>query len=188
MSMEDSFEAFFERNNNSWKQVFGTYPQFAKAERFKTCGLYISEADKNNKAEWLPQKQKGSIDFADIETKIGFKINAQIKEYLTTFWFLPINSSTDIIEQFQLNPVLPNIDFKSDVISRFNKEVNHYLDVSEYFLIADFCCINGDDTYTLQVNNTTGNVVAVQVFDKRNIVVANSLIELLDNMKGEWDQ
>lgn len=51
---------------------------------------------------------------------------------------------------------------------------------------AGYCIIDGVDSYLVQVNNETGEVTAVEVMDKRSIHLANSIEELLCNMKGIW--
>ena len=49
-------------------------------------------------------------------------------------------------------------------------------------MIGDFCCIDGNDSYMVHINNDTG-----EVFDKISIKIANSIEELLGEMKGVWD-
>lgn len=46
--------------------------------------------------------------------------------------------------------------------------------------------IDGNDSYLVQVNNDTGEVTAVDVKDKISIKLADSIEELLKNMKGKW--
>ena len=46
--------------------------------------------------------------------------------------------------------------------------------------------INGNDSYLVQVNNDTGEVTAVDVMEKISVKLADSIEELLINMKGIW--
>lgn len=74
-----------------------------------------------------------------------------------------------------------------DVKFFFDKKEFHYLNCGNYFLIGGFCCIEGNDSYLVHVNNDTGEVFAVQNFDKISIKIADSIEELLRKMKGIWD-
>ena len=187
MNMQKAFDIFFNKMNESWKRVWNTYPKVSINEKYDQCGLYISEESKVGYVEWQPKLQNKDIDFQIIEKKLGYKIHSDIKNYVSTYWFLPLNSSLETVEQLQLKEILPNYDIEKLIKDRFRKDIFHYLKDSEYFLIGDFCCIRGDDSYSLQVNNNTGEVIAVQPFDKKEIRIATSIEELLMNMKGEWD-
>ena len=46
--------------------------------------------------------------------------------------------------------------------------------------------IDSVDSYLVQVNNDTGEVTAVEVMDKKSIKLADSIEDLLYNMKGIW--
>ncbi len=185
--MQKAFDIFFSKMNESWKRVWNTYPKTSINEKFYNCGLYISEKPIDGYMEWQPKLQVNNVDFQSIEENLGYKIHSDIKKYISTYWFLPLDGSLENVEQLQLKEILPNYDIEKMLKERFRKDLFHYLNDSEYFLIGNFCCIGGDDSYSLQVNNNTGEVVAVQPFDKKEIRIASSIEELLINMKGEWD-
>ncbi|MBQ7046986.1 MAG: SecY-interacting protein Syd [Oscillospiraceae bacterium] len=188
MSMKEAFETFFEKNNNSWKNQWGTLPTVSKCEKYANCPLITSTVNGENELEWQPKLQTEPIDFKPLEEELGFSINPQIKEYLSTYWFLPLEGSTDIVNQLVLEEVLPKPQHKflEDVKFSFNKKELHYISDGEYFLIGGFCCIEEDDSYLVHVDNDTGEVFAVQNFDKVSIKIADSIEELLLNMKGIW--
>ncbi len=189
MSMKDAFDAFFEKNNNSWKKVWGTLPRVSKIDKYTQSSLIINEDNINDELEWQPKLQDKPIDFVSIEKELRFEINPQIKAFLTTYWFMPLEGKTSIIDQLVLDELLPQTqtDFSRYVKDRFNKKQYHYLDTGEYFLIGGFCCVNGNDSYMVHVNNETGEVTAVQNFDKILIKIAESIEELLYEMIGIWD-
>ena len=86
-----------------------------------------------------------------------------------------------------LKDILPNCDIKKEISDRFKKERFHYKEDGDYFMLGEFCCIEDVDSYSLIVNNITGEVMAVQALDEEEIKIANSIEDLLLNMKGEWD-
>lgn len=189
MSMKEALDTFFEKNNNSWKRQWGTLPTIPNCEKYANCPLTISTVNGEKDLEWQPKLQTEPIDFKPLEEELGFSINPQIKEYLSTYWFLPLEGSTDTVEQLVLDEVLPKPQqkFLEDVKFFFNKKELHYMSEGEYFLIGGFCMIERDDSYLVHVDNDTGEVFAVQNFDKVSIKIADSIEDLLKKMKGEWD-
>ena len=189
MSMKEAFDTFFEKNNNSWKKVWRTLPRVSKIPKYSQSPLVVNEDNINGELEWQPQLQDMTVDFKLIEEELGFEIHPQVKEYLTTYWFMPLKGKTSIVDQLVLEELLPQTqtDFSRYVKDCFNKKQYHYLDSGEYFLIGGFCCIDGNDSYIVHVNNDTGEVTAVQNFDKISIKIADSIEELLYKMKGIWD-
>ena len=67
----------------------------------------VAENDKFDELEWQLKLQTEPIDFKAIEEELGFSVNPQIKEYLSTYWFLPFEGSTDTVDQLVLEEVLP---------------------------------------------------------------------------------
>ena len=61
-----------------------------------------------------------------------------------------------------------------------------YLKDHKYFLIGSYCRVGGIDSYLVHVNNDTSEVTAVHAGDKKSIKLADSIEELLLNMKGKW--
>ena len=85
-----------------------------------------------------------------------------------------------------MNGLNPYIDLNELIKSAFDNEETHYMSDHKYFLIGTYCMIDGNDSYLVQVNNDTGEVTAVDVKDKISIKLADSIEELLKNMKGKW--
>lgn len=188
MNVKEALETFFENNTQSWKRVWGTAPRIPITEKYLNSGLIIEGSiNKENEGEWLPKLQTSPIDFSAIELKLGFNINPQLKDFLSTYWFMPLEGKTTKIDHIVLNEVLPNIDLAQNICNYFNRNDFHYLNEGEYYMIGGFCCINGDDSYLVIFNNENGQITAVHNFDKKSIIIAESISDLLNNMKGIWD-
>ena len=190
MSMKEAFNAFFEemtQNNIKKKGVPPTAP--CNEEKFPT-GLFLLETlDENGYAQWKPKLQEEPVSFDSIENEIGFTIHPQIKAFLSTYWFLALNARLQTENEsvvLKLNPLTPYTNLTEYIKSGFDNEETHYLSDSRYFLLGSYCMIDGVDSYLVQVNNETGEVTAVEVMDKRLIHLADSIEELLYNMKGIW--
>lgn len=108
---------------------------------------------------------------------------------MSTYWFLALDGMLQTSRgeaEFRVNGLTPYSNLEERIISDFDNEETHYLHDHKYFLIGTFCSIGGNDSYLVQVNNDTGEVTAVDVMEKRSVHLADSIEELLCNMKGIW--
>ncbi len=190
MSMKEAFDTFFEEMTQNYLKKKGVPPKAPCNEEKYPTGLFLLETlDDEGYAQWKPRPQENTVSFENVEKELGFSINPQIKEFLSTYWFLALDgrihtSNENVV--LRLDGLTPYNDLYERIISAFDNEQTHYLYDHKYFLIGTYCMINGNDSYLVQVNNDTGEVTAVDVMDKRSVKLANSIEELLVNMKGIW--
>lgn len=190
MSMKEAFETFFEEMTQNNLKKKGMPPKApCNEEKFPT-GLFLLETlDDEGYAQWKPKLQENPVSFEIVEKELGFTIHPQIKDYLSTYWFLALDGRLQTSREkviLRLNGLNPYIDLNELIKSAFNNEETHYMSDHKYFLIGTYCMIDGNDSYLVQVNNDTGEVTAVDVKDKISIKLADSIEELLKNMKGKW--
>lgn len=65
--------------------------------------LIVAENDKFDELEWLPKLQEKRIDFNSLEEDLEFRIHPQIKDFLSTYWFMPLEGKTDKIDHLVLH-------------------------------------------------------------------------------------
>ncbi len=190
MSMKEAFDTFFEEMTQNYLKKRGIPPQAPCNEERRPTGLFLLETlNDNGYAQWKPKLQDKPFSFENVEKELGFSINPQIKEFLSTYWFLALEAEILTAESkisFTLNGVTPYTYLEDVLLHNFNCSEAHYLNDHNYFLLGTYCKIDGVDSYLVQVNNDTGEVTAVEVMDKRSVHLADSIEELLCNMKGIW--
>ncbi|MBQ3565566.1 MAG: SecY-interacting protein Syd [Oscillospiraceae bacterium] len=190
MSMKEAFDTFFEEMTQNHMKKWGVPPLATCNEERSPTGLFILETlDDEGYAQWNPKLQEKPVSFDNVEKELGFSIHPQIKAFLSTYWFLALDGIIQTSRgeaELRLNGLTPYSNLEERIISDFNNEETHYLHDHKYFLIGTFCSIGGNDSYLVQVNNDTGEVTAVEVMDKRSVKLADSIEELLMNMKGIW--
>lgn len=190
MSMKEAFDTFFEEMTQNYLKERGVPPQAPCNEERRPTGLFILETlNDKGYAQWKPKLQEKPVSFDTVEKELGFSIHPQIKAFLSTYWFLALDGIIQTSSgeaELRLNGLTPYSNLEERIISDFNNEETHYLHDHKYFLIGTFCSIGGNDSYLVQVNNDTGEVTAVEVMDKRSVKLADSIEELLMNMKGIW--
>lgn len=188
--MKEAFDTFFEEMTQGYMNEWGCPPKAPCNEKRRPTGLFLLETkDNEGYAQWKPRLQDKSIPFEEIEKELGFSIHPQIKDFLSTYYFLGLegkiqNSSVKV--SLCLNGITPYTDITERIKSDFDNEETHYLSDHKYFLIGTYCRIDGVDSYLVQVNNDTSEVTAVEVMDKRSVKLADSIEELLMNMKSIW--
>ncbi|MDE5792224.1 MAG: SecY-interacting protein Syd [Oscillospiraceae bacterium] len=190
MSMKKAFDTFFEemtQNCINNKRIPFKAPYI---ESNYPTGLFLLHTlDDEVYAQWKPKLQDKIVSFDNIEKELGFSIHAQIKAFLSTYWFLALegilqNSRGKV--HLRLDGITPYVVLDTLIRSNFDNEETHFLHDHKYFLIGTYCMINGNDSYLVQVNNDTGEVTAVDVMEKISVKLADSIEELLINMKGIW--
>ncbi len=190
MSMKEAFDAFFEEMTQNYIREWGEPPQAPCNEKRRPTGLFLLETlNDEGYAQWKPRLQENTFAFEKIEETLGFSINSRIKEYFSTYYFLPLEAKVMIENHkvsFTLTGITPYTSIENVILQNFNRTGAHYLSDHNYFLLGTYCKIDGVDSYLVQVNNDTGEVTAVEVMDKRSIKLADSIEDLLYNMKGIW--
>ena len=191
MSMKEAFDTIFEEMTQNNIKKKGVPPKAPCNEEKYPTGLFLLETlDEEGYAQWKPKLQEKPVSFDAVEKELGFSIHPQIKDFLSTYWFLALDgriqtSSEKVI--LRLNGLMPYNNLQERIISDFDSEETHYLTDHKYFLIGTFCSIGGNDSYLVQVNNDTCEVTAVDVMDRRSVKLADSIEDLLMNMKGIWN-
>ncbi len=190
MSMKEAFDVFFEEMTQNYINEWGTPPQAPCNESKHPTGLFLLDTlNDDGYAQWKPQLQDKIVYFDNVEKELGFYIHTQIKEFLSTYWFLSldgiIQSSRGKVN-LRLNGITPYVVLDKLIINNFDNEETHFLHDHKYFLIGTYCMIGGNDSYLVQVNNDTGEVTAVDVMEKISVKLADSIEQLLINMKGIW--
>jgi hypothetical protein len=188
--MKEAFDVFFEEMKQNWLKSMGVPPQAPCNEVKRPTGLFVLETLGNYSkgyAEWRPKLQEEQVSFENVEKELGFSIHPELKEFLSTYWFLALDGEIYISEErvdLRINAITPNIILDSLIKYNFNREQAHYLSDHNYFLLGTYCMIDGNDSYLVQFNNDTAEVTAVEVMDKRSVKLADSIKVLLVNMKG----
>ena len=79
MKMEEAFEIYFQKLNNSSKDNVGNLLKTVYVKERDLEGLYVNNSiDQYGYVEWRPVHQKNKYDFSDLESEFGFVINERM--------------------------------------------------------------------------------------------------------------
>lgn len=182
MSVKEAFDIYFEKRAKRI-ELLRKVPY-----NKNTCPpeLILPESlDKDGYAEWIPKLQDKPVDFGKAEAELGFAVSPQIKEYVSSYWFLDLDGrfeSEHGTVSLCLKMITPYTDIVKFLTEYFNYEDTNCPKEHDLLMIGSFCCINGDDGYLIMADNDTDEVTAVQPLDKRSVHLADSIEELLKKM------
>ncbi len=187
-NVKDAMEYFLIKHNIGYLYKWRTFPHCSIRKDIVDCGLVISEPDRDGYYQWKPQEQTVSIDFTSIEAKLGFSVHKDIKALVSSYFYFTLGGDIDD-KNFDIPPLLPITNIEKYVLDRFEKE--SYAGDYDFILKGHFfhlggACIEGDDSFVLEVNNETGEVLAVEYMDKKHEKFADSLYDLFMNSNPIW--
>lgn len=187
-SIKDAMEYFFARNTIGALKKWRSFPRCPVRKDRIDCGLVISEPDRDGYYQWKPMEHSTPVDFTSIESELGFSLHQDIKDFVSSYYYFMLEADMGDAN-INIYPFLPTTNVENYVIDSFEKE--SYAGDYAFILKGQFfqlggACIDGDDSYILEVNNESGEVLAVEYMDKRHIKIANSLYDLFMNAKPIW--
>ena len=188
--VKEAMEYFLAKHNIGYLYKWRTFPHCSIRKDMVDCGLVISEPDRDGYYQWKPQEQTVPVDFTSIEAKLGFSIHKDIKALVSSYFYFMLEGDIDE-KNFHIYPLLPTTNVEKYVMDKFEKE--SYAGDYEFILNGQFyelggACIGGDDSFILEVNNKTGEVLAVEYMDKEHEKFAESLYDLFMNATPIWYQ
>ena len=158
--MKEALENYFTRLESSCQNKNGCMPKTVYVEKCDLHGIYIkSSLDHEGYAEWKPILQNQFIDFEQIEKELGFKINEQIKQFFTTYWFMQMDGNYNGNECY-FNKIVPNADIRDIIFKSHHSGNIDYMKPHNYFHIGDVDNIDHEDC-GLYVENFTCKVVGI---------------------------
>ena len=188
LSVKDAMEYFFARNTIGSLKKWRSFPKCPVRKELVDCGLVISEPDRDGYYQWKPVEQTIPVDFTGIESKLGFNLHPDIKAFVSSYYYFMLDA--DIKDAgINIYPFLPTVNVGKYLMDRFEKESyagDYAFILNGHFFQLGGACIDGDDSYILEVNNETGEVLAVEYMDKKHIKIADSLYDLFMNAKPGW--
>lgn len=99
----------------------------------------LETLDDEGYAQWKPKLQENPVSFEIVEKELGFTIHTQIKDYLSTYWFLALDGRLQTSRGkviLRLNGLNPYIDLNELIKSAFDNEETHYMSDHKYFLLV----------------------------------------------------
>lgn len=186
--VKEAMEYFFAADRIANMKKWGTFPKCPVRKEDTSSPLIISEPDYDGYCQWQPIKVEEKFDFTLAEEKLGFKIHKDIKDLLSSYYHFMIEGYTKDYSM-HIYGFTPGTDVDRLILHRFEKESyagDYHFILNGNFFQLGAGCIGGDDSFIFEVDNTTGEVWAVEYMDKRAYKIALSIKQLLLTIKPIW--
>ena len=193
MNMKEAFDSYFKKLSLSNQEHTGHMPKVVYIKQCNLNGIYLMDTlDNYGYAEWQPVLQKGDFNFIELETKLGFSINPDIKDFYSTSWFMQLYGNYNGYNVF-IDKIPPNCDLEHSILSAYNHGDHDYMNPGIFFCIGD---VDSDllEDCSLYVENNTGCVYGVdwndasdsdysKPFSECSFLISDSLKNLINELK-----
>ena len=181
----EAFEYFLARHVVAYLNYEGEYPAAVIGKGNQDQEMIISaDQDSPGWYHWKPKKITMKIDFDAVESKLGFKVHKDIKDFISTYYYYMIDGFGKGFS-FTTHGLTPFHNIEDCLISSFDKgyggSYKKFVD-GQYFQLGSGN-VGGDDSYIFEVDNITGEVYAVEYGDRTCIKAAPSLKSFFLNLK-----
>ena len=172
--------AFFERYEEEFFKRTTVYPSVSYSEKLNR-ELLKGEQDSSGWVRWQAVLQESPIDWELLEKEIGFELREEIKEYYSSYFFYLVNARIGNIRVYLR--ALSNLkDVHEGVI--FGAIYGGMAFPERQCLEIGSASIDGDDGYSIFVDNETGKVFCQEFDTMRKIEVADSIGSMFEKMGG----
>ena len=94
--MKNSFNVYFKKLANNYQKTFNSKPTVSYTEKIDK-EFFVSDVDSDGYVEWQPIEVVEKKDWTQIETKLGFNLSKDLKEYYSSYLFLELQGDIDNI-------------------------------------------------------------------------------------------
>ncbi|UAC48710.1 SecY-interacting protein Syd [Bacillus aquiflavi] len=180
MEIKKALDHYFKELISVWDKKYGTYPKAPWDEEIDPL-LYLSSPDEEEYVYWKPIEKVELDDFTKIEKELGINIHYAIKEYFNSYWFLNLQGFYGS-RLVNLEPVEPG-----KPILRFFQTMKRYEENNgREFRYIQIGFASPEDMAII-FDNETGKILIENYETEENEFLANSLSELINNLKIEWE-
>lgn len=176
MEVKKSLKHYFKELLELWEKDYGTSPKVSWDEETDPM-LYLSSPDEEEYVYWMPIEKTNLEDFLKIESVLGLKIHDSIKEYFNSYWFLNLQGFYDQ-RLVNLEPVEPGKH-----VLEFFQAMKHYEENRGGKLRYIQMGFISPEDIAITVDNDTGQIFIEDFETGEKEWLANSLVELIDNLK-----
>lgn len=180
MDIKKALEHYFKELINVWDTKYCTYPKVPWDEEIDPR-LYLSNPDEEEYVYWKPIEKIDLDNFTEIEEKLGMNIHHAMKEYFNSYWFLSLQGfyGSRLVNLEPIEPGKSILEF-FEVMKQYEENNGREL---RYIQIG---FVSPEDMAVI-FDNKTGQILIENFETEENEFLANSLAELINNLKVELE-
>ena len=179
-NIQQAYQKYFEELNALYDRVFGTKPTVPYSEEI--CqNMLIGNPDDDDEIQWSPRRQSYELDWDNIEEKLGFALNIELKEFYNTFFFLSMSGMFGSAELHFHR--IDGSEPVENVILRNYTDAQYFFPGTECFILGN-AVINNDDGYFIFFENNTGRLFCFESNTKKEVLLSYSIAKTISSMEA----
>lgn len=179
LAIKNALAEYFRKLTQYSEARFGEKPKVTFSEKLNK-NLILFDPDEDGEVSWHAVFQEKAVDWAAVESRIGFVINDELKDYYGTYYFLSLNGVIGNIQLF-FYPIDGHITVES-MIEQQNWDAKAFGRSNKSFLIGN-AIVNDDDAYFIIYEND-GDVFFYDNETHRVIKSGLSLHQIIGSMEA----
>lgn len=178
--MKTAFLNYFHELQILYEKTFGSRPTISYTKELNP-DLLVGNQDEDGEIQWVPIKQTKDLDWDFLMRRLGFSLREEIKEYYTTFFFLMLSGSYNGCKlNFYCIDGSKPVEL---VIIRAFEDAQYIFPKQAFFLIGN-AVVHDDDNYFILYDNNTGRLFCYDSETQKEIVLSNSIADVIGNMEA----
>lgn len=178
--MKTALEGFFRRLQAFSQSTFGTFPTVCFTDELNR-DLIVSAPDEDGEVQWKPVLQKTSVDWKNMEDRLGFRLCPELKEYYS-IWSFPVLTGkfgNSTLTFYGIN-ALEGVE--KTVLQEYT-DAQYVFPNSQIFLLGN-AVIHDQDDWFIYFDNKTQKVFCYESDTGKEVLLAYSLAGLFDRMEA----
>lgn len=178
--MQKAFEKFFIKLEKLYAETFETKPTVPFLESYDKSML-IGMPDEDDEVQWIPKVQKGGYDWNKLELELGFSLFQEFRDFYSSYYFLALSGTFNGCE-LHFYSIDGSKKLREIILQNF-RDAQYVFPNTECFLIGN-AVINDDDSFFIYYDNANQKVFCYESDLKKEIVLSNSIAEIIGNMEA----
>ena len=182
---KQAFEKYYENLSKIYSEVFDSQPtiSYNGEDTEIDKDLIISKPNEDGETAWK-LKEVGDYDFSEIEERLGFTLNEELKAFYSSYLFLHLAGDYEADGKYLTLyfDALKSQEFIEKRVLLAQKDGNYYFEGTQIFALGS-AVYNDDDTYVIFYDNKTSKVFIYENDTQNKIELNDSLIEVISNFE-----
>ena len=105
-AMQAAYESYFKKLDSLYDAVWGTKPTVPYSGDCDPS-LFVGAPDEDGEIPWMPKLQPVPCGWCPVETKLGFSLRQELKDYYNTYFFLSLAAPLEAVSCISTGSTAP---------------------------------------------------------------------------------
>ena len=177
--MENEFIKYYDKLCSIFKKEFGSLPIASYTDNVDPR-IVLTPPDDEGLVAWKIVKQSHNQDWPTLERRLRFSINADLKDYYSSFLFLQLSGRIDTILLY-FEPIYDE-NSVIDLVLRQYFDGQYVFPKTQIFLLGA-AIVDGNDSYSIYYDNTKNKLFLFDFDTKQYTFLDFSIQEVVERIE-----